>query len=347
MDTNFIPEDVDKNLPFISVIIPARNEELFIERTLTQLEAQTYPKALMEVLIVDGKSTDRTIDIVHHWQKKARLNVKVFSNLKRVSSCARNIGIGAAKGHYILFIDAHVFIPSNSLVEDMASSALRHEAKVLGRSQPLTPPSLSDFQQIVAGVRNSSFGHSVTSYIYSDYEGWVSPVSIAVMYHRSVFQEVGFFDERFDAAEDVEFNYRLACNGYQAYISPLFKILYYPRKNLPSLIKQMFRYGVGRAKFTRKHQNGFHAELFAPIVVLIGFITMLFLAFDRQEFPIVIAISIVCYLAIFLTLFKSFPKKFHLLIAPALLLVIHIGLALGLLIGFVNILMKKNFNNYE
>lgn len=328
--------------PLVSIVIPVLNEEFYIEKTLFQLSEQTYPSTLMEIIVVDGGSSDLTCKIVADNISRLNLNIKIISNNKKVSSSARNLGVGISTGEYILFIDAHVFIPSVRLVESMVSAAIRRDAMVLGRAQPLAAPFLNDFQSVVAGVRGSILGHSTKSFIFSDYEGWVSPVSVGVMYHHSIFDEAMIFDEQFDAAEDVEFNYRLEQKGYKAYISPDFKILYYPRKNIVSLARQMFRYGVGRAKFTAKHQGGLDLEIFVPISVMVIAIFLFFLVLNKVTSIFFIVLSVFFYISIFVFLGNNFSRFFQKVMAPPCLFVIHIGLASGLLVGFLRAFFKRS-----
>lgn len=330
------------DLPFISIIIPTLNEALYIEKTLIQISEQTYPTELIEVIIVDGGSTDLTCKIVADNMYSLKTNIKIISNEKRISSSARNLGVSVSRGDYILFVDAHVFIPSKRLVEDMVAAASKQGAMVLGRAQPLTAPFLNDFQSVVAGVRSSIFGHSTKSFIFRDYEGWVSPVSVGVMYHRSIFDGKMAFDEHFDAAEDVEFNYRLEQKGYKAYISPDFKILYYPRKTMSSLARQMFRYGVGRAKFTAKHYGGLEFEIFIPLAVLFIAITFVFLILNQFTSLFFSVVAMVVYLMLFLFLGGMFSRIFQKILAPPCLVVIHVGLAVGLLFGFFHEFFKRN-----
>ncbi|PUA28566.1 MAG: hypothetical protein B0W54_19215 [Cellvibrio sp. 79] len=327
--------DCLESLPFITIIIPVFNEEEYIGETLDQLEKQIYPQHLMEIFLIDGGSTDKTIHVIAKWCENSGLTIKVISNVNRISSTARNIGINSAQGEYILFIDAHVFIPSNDLIRNMANSARTMNAMVLGRAQPLTPPELNDFQTIVAGVRGSLLGHSTKSYIYSDHEGWVSPVSIGVMYHHSIFENSERFDEFFDAAEDVEFNYRLESKGYKAFLSPDFKISYYPRKNLSGLFKQMFRYGLGRARFTNKHFKGFQWEIFMPVAALFSLLIVGSLAFNKDTFFAFLVLTATGYSLLIIYFLGVFFKTRHLLLSPFFLLLVHIGLACGLLAGLI------------
>lgn len=334
-------------LPSITIIIPTLNEGKYISQTLQQLHDQTYPKNRMEIIVVDGGSTDSTFDIVSQWINKSNLNIKVFQNTKRISSCARNIGISVAQGEYVLFIDAHVFIPSSQLIENMVRAAHYHNALVLGRPQPLNPPALSLFQSVVANVRGSKFGHSTRSFIYSDAEGWVSPVSVGVMYHISLFDKVGCFDESFDAAEDVDFNFRLEQEGYEAYISPDFKVLYYPRKNIAGLVKQMFRYGLGRARFTNKHIGGLQFEILLPVFALMILLVIGSMALYSHMHTLCMTLCVIGYFSLVFLFYETFDKVKELLLAPFVLLSIYIGLALGILAGLIECCNKKFYKRRE
>lgn len=337
----FLPHAPTSELTFISIVIPTLNEASFIEQTLSQLDDQSYPKHLFEVFVVDGGSSDATCELVHRWMVSSKLNIKILYNPKRISSCARNLGIDAANGKYILFIDAHVFIPSVDLLTNMAHAACEQKAMVLGRAQPLTPPILSGFQKMVADVRASKLGHSLKSFIYSDFEGWVSPVSVGVMYHRSLLDNAVRFDEGFDAAEDVEFNFRLESEGHRAYMSPEFKIFYYPRKNIFGLAKQMFRYGVGRARFTNKHFDGRQAELLGPVAVLLATLGSLAFALVSGGSTTIFAVGLAMYCMAILLLSQSLARVKYLLLAPVCLVTIHMCLAVGLICGTLQCFLRS------
>lgn len=251
--------------PFISIMLPVRNEARFIKTTLEQLYHQDYDKDLYEVIVGDGESDDCTVDIVKEFAKEhADFNLTVINNPKRRSSAARNLAVKSARGDYILLIDGHVHIPSQSLLSHYGTAAIEQNAKVIGRPQPLNPPGISKFQRTLALARSSFLAHSGESFIYSDKACWTSPISIGVMYHKSIFDDVGLFDEEFDAAEDLEFNYRLEKSGYQCYTSSNFSVNYYPRENLSGLFQQMQRYGYGRALFINKHPERFTLETIIP-----------------------------------------------------------------------------------
>lgn len=256
-----------EDLPSVSVVIPALNESAYIERTIEQLLEQRYPSEKLEIIVVDGGSTDGTVDVLMTLVQQLTVDIQILHNPKKLSSISRNMGVRSSRHDYILFIDAHVHIPTTALIRNMAEAIMEHQPSVLGRPQPLTPPSLSIFQESTAAARASFFGHSRTSYIYREYNGWVSPLSIGVMYKRTLFDIFGPFDESFDAAEDLEFNSRLEDYGFRALISPKFKIYYYPRKSVYQLFHQMHRYGLGRVQFLKKRRNRRLGEALVPCLV--------------------------------------------------------------------------------
>src|SRR3954453_9663892 len=94
------------SLPFISVIVPVRNEARFITRTLSQLLGQHYPAHRFEVLVADGRSTDATCDLVRALQAK-HPTLRLLDNPKRWSSAGRNAAVRAARGDIVLLVDGH------------------------------------------------------------------------------------------------------------------------------------------------------------------------------------------------------------------------------------------------
>lgn len=240
------------NVPFITVVMPVRNEVRFIADTLEQLREQDYPNDCFEILVADGMSDDGTREIVARIAEEDD-RVRLLDNPKRRSSAGRNVGFRAGRGDLFVVVDGHCHIPDRCFLRNVADCFAKSGADCLGRPQPLDPPGLTPFQQSVALARASRLGHGGDSLIYGDYEGFASPVSNGAAYRREVFERIGYVDEGFDACEDVEFNYRVEQAGLKAYTSPKLTVRYYPRENLTALIGQMRRYGRGRTRLYCKY----------------------------------------------------------------------------------------------
>ena len=110
-----------------------------------------------------------------------------------------------------------------------------------------------DWARAIAAARHSWLGHNPGSDIYRDTAAITDPRSAGAAYRRSAVLELGGYDERFDACEDVEFNHRVARAGLIAYRHPDLRVHYRPRTSLRGLHRQMQRYGRGRARLMAKH----------------------------------------------------------------------------------------------
>ena len=234
-----------------------------------QLLAQEYPENRYEIIVADGMSDDGTREIVsalaqHHPQ------IRLLDNPKRFSSAGRNMGFMSGSGDYFLVVDGHCHIPDNQHFNYVVDCFARSGADCLGRPQPLDPPGLTNFQKSVALARSSRLGHGGNSLIYGEYEGFASPVSNGAAYSRNVLEKVGYVDENFDAAEDVEYNYRVEQAGFACYTSPILMVKYYPRESLTALFRQMVRYGKGRFMLIRKHPDTLTFNQIIPVLFIAG-----------------------------------------------------------------------------
>lgn len=257
--------------PFISVIVPVRNEERFIGRTLEQLLTQNYPAGRFEVLVADGRSTDGTREVVRAASAVyPNLSVRLLDNPRRWSSAGRNAAVRAARGDLVVLIDGHCELGGPNYLADLADAFARSGADCVGRPQPLDVAGATALQRAVAAARASRLGHNPDSFIWSSAEGFVKPQSVAVAYRRSVFATVGLFDESFDACEDVEFNHRIDRAGLRCFFTPKAAVRYHPRATLAGLFRQMARYGRGRVRLLRKHPETFSWGCFAPAAFVLG-----------------------------------------------------------------------------
>jgi GT2 family glycosyltransferase len=321
--------------PFITVVVPVRNEERFIANTLHELLGQDYPKERFEVIVADGGSTDRTKETVAGIAE-ANPQVRLLDNPKRLSSAGRNIGFKNGRGDIYLVVDGHCHIGHDQLFKNIVACFEKSGAQCLGRPQPLDPPGLSDFQKAVALARASRIGHGGGSLIYSDHEGFVSPVSHGAVYKREVFDKMGYVDEAFDVCEDVDFNYRVEKAGFKTYMSPSIAIRYYPRESLGALWRQMVRYGRGRYQLLRKHPETFSATGLAPVVLVAGLILLPVLGVVHSAFFKLFGLVYGLYLFVVLgESFKIANKSGinHFRHLPTIYLTIHFGLGVGFLAG--------------
>ncbi len=327
----------------IAIVMPVLNEEKHVGGTLDQIYMQDYPMDRVEVVVVDGGSSDRTREIVGAFKDRFG-SLKLLDNPPRLPSSGRNIGVNNSSAPYIMVLDGHTFLPSKTLLRDMLEIFETTSADCLCRPQPLTPPDISEFEKSVAFCRASILGHKPGSEIYSEVEAEVDPTSSGAMYRRSVFDKVGFFDETFDACEDVDFNYRVHQHGLKACISPKLTVCYYPRSSLSSLWRQMVRYGKGRFRLAAKH------KLFQPVqwlaaaaVAGLGLLLLLSLVSSSAASLLRTVLGLYLLLVVF---FSGYLAQRHshigcLLHGPLIFPTIHFGLGFGFLYDLVARVLEK------
>ncbi|MBU8934073.1 MAG: glycosyltransferase family 2 protein [candidate division Zixibacteria bacterium] len=321
----------------LAVVMPVLNEEKFIGRTLEQLYQQDFPMDKLEIVIADGGSTDRTCEIVESYKSRFG-SLKLLTNPTRRPSSGLNAGVKNSTAPYIVVIDGHVHIPGNTLLRDIVDLFQTSQAACLCRLQPPTAPGLNEFELSVALCRSSLLGHRPGSEICADYEGEVDPTSFGSMWTRETFDRIGYFDEQFDACEDVDFNHRVKQVGLKSYLSPKLTVFNYPRSSLQALWQQMFRYGFGRFRFARKH------NLIAPVqwITLAGVVGMGFLLLLSFLYTPAFGLfkSLVALYLLVVVLFSAglTAKEKHLgclLYGPLIFPTIHIGLGAGFLSGLI------------
>ena len=99
----------------ISIILPTFNAEKYLEKTIFSIISQNYKN--FELIIVDNKSIDNTINIVHKFKKK--INLKIINKKTKNLAEALNLGIGVSNGKYIARIDADDLIRKNRFVKQV------------------------------------------------------------------------------------------------------------------------------------------------------------------------------------------------------------------------------------
>ncbi len=319
---------------FISVVVPVRNEARFIERTLESLLSQEYDPARFEILVVDGGSGDGTPDIVANMARN-HPNLRLFHNARRLSSAARNIGVRNSRGEVILVVDGHCELTDRQHFRRLASAFTRSNADCIGRPQPLNVAGATTLQRAIAAARSSRLGHLPASFIYSSSERFVPAKSVAVAYRREVFDRVGYFDETFDACEDVEFNHRIDLAGLKCFFTPEVAVHYAPRNTLRGLFRQLFRYGRGRARLLRKHPETFSASSLVPGLFVAGVLLGPLAGLIWSPLAVVYLATLLFYAAIvvagsFLAVGNSKDFK-RIGWLPLVFATVHVGAGTGLL----------------
>jgi succinoglycan biosynthesis protein ExoA len=266
-------------LPSVSIIMPIRNEEAFIGRSLAAVLAQDYPAEKMEVIVADGMSDDATLEIIKTLPSADR--IRVIANPRRIQAAGLNIAIEQAHGKYIIRVDGHTIIAPNYVRRCIE---ILQESQAQNVGGPMNPVGSTTMGKAIATAGKSSFAVPSTFHI-SQQAQYTDTVYLGA-WPREVFEQVGGFDENCGVNEDYELNYRIRKSGGKIFFSPELHSLYYGRHTLSALMRQYYRYGRSKVMTLRKHPESLRwRQTVAPIFVLAvagGFFLALF--FDAARF---------------------------------------------------------------
>ena len=235
---------------FVSVIMPCREEEKYLARALTSILANDYPRDRMEVLVVDGMSTDGTREIIAAFARKNPC-IRLLDNPKRIVPTAMNIGIAQARGEVIVRVDAHSTYPPD-YISSLVAWQEKTGADNVGGSWRIRPGGDTSMARAIAlglahpfGVGNAYYRIGVSA------PRWVDTVPFGC-YRREVFSRHGLFDEDQVRTEDDEFNLRLRKKGGRTLLVPEITIDYYARDRLPQVWRMYYQYGYFKPLVARK-----------------------------------------------------------------------------------------------
>ncbi len=309
--------------PFVSVIVPARNEEENIADCVDSLLDLNYPKKKYEIIVSDGRSTDKTREIVKEYGKK----VKLIDNPKINSAGGRNIGIEEAKGKIIAFTDADCMVKKNwlkSLVSEL-------EPKTVVGGPNIPPEDSSYFAKAVGYALSTFFGSagSAQGYLFKQKTEVKSLANANAMYWKKDLKGIGGYDEEFATGQDAEINYRLRKKGIKFYFIPDAVVFHKMRATPFKFAKRMFQYGQARAKFMHRHRT--------PLNPIYAFMPAfaLFALFSPALIYFIPAFSLL-WMFYFLTAFLFALTTFKIGYLPVIMLayfIEHLFYGLGFLYG--------------
>ena len=231
--------------PFISIVIPTRNEQKTLKDCLDSLTRLNYPKARREILVVDGMSTDNTRKIAGLY------DTILVENPKRSHRSGVNLGFEKARGDIIAFTDADCIVDENWL----QNSLKYFNRRVAGVSGPIQIPSQpSTFQQAVAflfslAVRVAKSSHKETQQAAQDVEDF--PTCNAI-YRKIALKVVMPLDEELYGGSDLELNYRLRQAGYRLLATPDVRVQHCKRDTPKRFWIQMYRYAIARLQLGKR-----------------------------------------------------------------------------------------------
>lgn len=331
----------------VSLVCPIYNEEKYISGFIDSILQQDFQKDQLEILFVDGMSTDNTRSIIGKYIEK-HPEIHLLDNPHRITPYALNIGIKAASGDTIIRLDAHAHYP-----QDYVKSLMRYKqelpnAQNVGGICVTLPCKDTNIAIAISKVLSSPFGMG-NSYFRTgtDTIKEVDTVPFGC-FSKSLFEEIGYFDTDLIRNQDDEFNGRIINHGGKIYLIPSVRIEYFSRDKMSKIRRMFYQYGLYKPLVNKKLGAPATTRQFFPLLFLLFIIFGGILSiFSKLAFFGYIAVLLV-YLFIGLVLGSMnailTQKPSISILMPYVFLNVHLSYGWGYLYGIYKVLGKKSYS---
>lgn len=320
----------------VTVVIPTLNEEKFISGVIESVISQSYPFRDIDLIIVDGGSTDKTCSIVNDFSERY-CNIRLINNTKRIQSAAFNIAVANSSAPIIIRMDAHALYD----VDYVKRCVHRLESvsnvgnvggcwRVFAGADTIVGNANAILNQVRFGIGGASFRVGAK-------EGDVDTVPFGA-FLRDVIDNVGNMREDLPRGEDNEYNSRIRKAGYRIFFDPAIICTYYARATLKASCRQMYQNGLSIGNLLHIAPDAIGLRHLVPGVFVATLLLSLVMSIFYQLFCLVFAIVLGLYLVANLIASLSACSKFgfrYIIILPILFFCIHISYGWGTIVGFL------------
>ncbi len=320
----------------VTSIMPVRNEAPYIGKCLYSIISNDYPKDNFTLLVIDGRSTDQTREIVREYTQKYPY-IHLLDNPKIIQTYGSNIGLRAAKSDFIIRMDAHVLYPRD-FVSKLISWIQKSGADCVGGILITKPGRNTVIAKVNTMVLSHPFGIG-NSYFRTGLKApkYVDTVPFGC-YRKEVFEKIGFFNENLDRTDDIEFNLRLMRSGGKILLVPEIISYYFARPTLWTLAKQSFSNGFWVLYSLAFVKMPFSIRHLVPLFFVLSLFGSLMFAFAYQPFFYLFALIAGFYLGVDTFVSLKLSLKKGLKYFPFLLVtfpVLHLSYGIGSIWGII------------
>lgn len=324
----------------VSVICPTYNEEKYIATCIDSILAQDYPQEDLEILFVDGMSTDATRSIILS-QAKEHNNLYLLDNPHRIVPYALNIGIEHAQGDIIVRIDAHASFPSNYI------STLVHYLVHLPNAQNVGAPCVThtlgdtDKAKAIVAVLSNKWGVGNSTFRLGIKEIQSVDTVPFGCWKKQTLKDVGLFDIRLIRNQDIELNKRILKNGGNIYLVPDTYCTYYARETYKKLAQN--NYGNGKwnilTLYYTKALRSLSLRHFIPLIFLLSLLLPILGIVLCPWIGLVAGMSLISYLMLVCCISWRISKEqsIHPLSVVAAFFTLHLSYGAGSLMGILTL----------
>jgi glycosyltransferase involved in cell wall biosynthesis len=332
--------------PLISIIIPCYNEEIFLGKCINSVLNNDYPLEKVEIFIVNGMSTDKTVEVAQEIIKSnSEVKIEILNNPKKIFPCAVNIGVNNSHGEFIMILGAHS-VYNKSYITLCVENSLKYDADNVGGILETIGTNTSVIGRAITCVLSSSFGVGNSTFRTGTDKVTEVDTVFGGCYKRKVFEKIGFFNENLRSTSDMDFNVRLKKAGGRIILDPGIKATYFTRNSFGKFFSNNIRNGywsiyplrfIDYLPVSMRHM--------IPLFFICSVICGIILSFVANIFMyILLGVMIIYTIAAFVAA-TPFIKKgvFNIILMPFLFLTLHLTYGAGSLWAGIKVIYYKTF----
>ena len=335
------------NENLISIVVPVRNEEKYIINCLKSILSFKIPKDFdYEIMVVDGNSEDKTLELVKNFTSDINnKKIKIIKNHKLTQAHGLNIAIKNAIGSRILRLDAHCIYSENYLY-DLIETSKRKNVENIG-GIVITKPGGDNYSAgLVQALTTHKFGVGDSSFRTEAIESKSDTVPFG-FFKKSIFDEIGYFDERLIRAQDYELNRRIIKCGGSIWLNPKISAIYFNQPSILSFFKKQFfleapynAYMWYLAPYTFAYRHAITGVF--SVGILVGLILSPIVPLIKIAFLLVMGLYFSLGIFSAIQQAKRFGKPLHILTLPISFFLYHFLHGLGVLGGLMRLAIGKS-----
>jgi len=318
-------------------IIIAYNEEKTLGTLLEDIKKQNYPHEKVQIILIDGMSTDNTKEIMQRFadEDNGFMGVIIENNPQKVLPCGWNVALSQAKNDLIIRVDAHSAIPEDFISKNV--HCIKSGEKICGGYRQSIIDKNTPWKQTLLLAETSMFGSSIAPYRRNSEKRYVKSVFHGA-YCKEVFDTVGKYNEKLIRTEDNEMHFRMRKAGYKICFYPEIISYQYARNNLKKMLQQKYQNGFWIGKTALVSPKCLQIYHFVPFAFMIGIIVTTLLAISGLPLMAYLMWGSYWLLTIIMSIIAIIKAKnihLSLLTLPVLFLMMHLSYGLGTLVSFL------------
>lgn len=254
------------SLTSVTVLMPVRNEQHHLAKSVESVLAQKYSGKL-EIILAIGPSVDQTDRVAYELAQKHPA-ISIIQNPKGLTTVGLNLALAKATGDVIVRVDAHSELADNYIARGV--EVLRQTGAVLVGGI-MNAKGKTPLQKAVAFGYGSRFGLGGGSYHLGGKAGEAESAYLGI-FDATALRKVSGYDENIIRGEDWDLAQRLKANGGKVWFDPELAVNYWPRANVKALAWQFYSTGVWRGELTRRSPTKASVRYFIPPIALLGMV---------------------------------------------------------------------------